>query len=68
MVTDFETERLGANQRDREASDENRPLERASLDEFMRVTNAAFRIAAGNLTYAPPASVGGPASPHASAR
>jgi len=43
-------ERLGSNQRDREASDENRPVERASFDEFMRVTNAAFRIAANNLT------------------
>ncbi len=43
-------ERLGANQRGREASDENRPLERTSHDELMRVTNAAFRIAAANLT------------------
>ena len=43
-------ERLGAHQRDRERRDENRPLERASLDELMRVTNAAFRIAADNLT------------------
>ena len=43
-------ERLGSNQRDREASDENTPVERATFDEFMRVTNAAFRIAANNLT------------------
>jgi hypothetical protein len=43
-------EHLSANQRDREASDENRPLERASVDELMRVTNAAFRVAANNLT------------------
>jgi hypothetical protein len=43
-------EHLGANQRDRDASDENRPIERTSIDELMRVTNAAFRVAAGNLT------------------
>ena len=43
-------ERLGANQRNRETSDENRPLERASLDEVMGITNAAFRIAASNLS------------------
>ncbi len=41
---------LGANQRAREMSDENRPIERASLDELMRVSNAAFRVAAANLT------------------
>jgi hypothetical protein len=43
-------EHLGANQRDRDASDENRPIERTSIDELMRVTNAAFRVAASNLT------------------
>ena len=43
-------EHLSANQRNREASDENRPLERASVDDLMRVTNAAFRVAASNLT------------------
>jgi pyruvate,water dikinase len=43
-------ERLGANQRNRETSDENRPLERASVDEVMGITNAAFRIAASNLS------------------
>jgi pyruvate, water dikinase len=43
-------EHLGANQRAREMSDENRPIERASLDELMRVSNAAFRVAAANLT------------------
>jgi hypothetical protein len=43
-------EHLSANQRSREASDENRPIERASVDELMRVTNAAFRVAANNLT------------------
>ena len=43
-------EQLSANQRSREASDENRPIERASVDELMRVTNAAFRVAASNLT------------------
>ena len=43
-------EHLSANQRSREASDENRPIERASVDELMRVTNAAFRVAASNLT------------------
>ena len=42
-------EHLSANQRNREASDENRPLERASVDDLMRVTNAAFRVAASNL-------------------
>jgi hypothetical protein len=43
-------EHLGANQRNRDASDENRPIERTSIDELMRVTNAAFRVAAANLT------------------
>ena len=43
-------EHLGANQRNRDASDENRPIERTSIDELMRVTNAAFRVAASNLT------------------
>jgi len=43
-------EHLGANQRNREVSDENRPLERAGTDALMRVTNAAFRVAASNLT------------------
>jgi len=43
-------EHLGANQRSREVSDENRPIERASLDALMGVTNAAFRVAATNLT------------------
>jgi hypothetical protein len=43
-------EHLSANQRNREVSDENRPLERAGTDELMRVTNAAFRVAASNLT------------------
>ena len=43
-------ERLGASQRNRETSDENRPLERASHDEVMGITNAAFRIAASNLS------------------
>jgi hypothetical protein len=43
-------EHLSANQRDREVSDENRPLERAGVDELLRVTNAAFRVAANNLT------------------
>jgi hypothetical protein len=42
-------EHLSAGQRSREASDQNRPLERASVDELMRVTNAAFRVAASNL-------------------
>jgi hypothetical protein len=37
-------------QRARAAADENQPLERASLDDLMRITNAAFRIAADNLT------------------
>ena len=43
-------ERLGTDQRSHDATDENRPLERASLDELTRATNAAFRIAADNLT------------------
>ena len=43
-------EHLGANQREREVSDENRPLERAGTDALMRVSNAAFRVAANNLT------------------
>ncbi len=43
-------ERVGAHQRAREASDENSPIERASLDEIMRMTNAAFRIAADTLS------------------
>jgi len=43
-------EHLGANQRDRDGSDENRPIERTSIDELMQVTNAAFRVAASNLT------------------
>jgi pyruvate,water dikinase len=43
-------QRLGANPLAREASDENRPIERTSHDELMRATNAAFRIAAGNLS------------------
>ncbi|MCX6551088.1 MAG: pyruvate, phosphate dikinase [Acidobacteria bacterium] len=41
---------LGANQRDRDRSDENRPIERATVDALMRVTNAAFRMAANNLS------------------
>jgi hypothetical protein len=43
-------EHLGEHQRERELSDENQPIERSSHDELMRVTNAAFRVAAGNLT------------------
>lgn len=43
-------ERLGHTHRGGDVSDENRPLERASLDDMIRVTNAAFRIAADNLT------------------
>ena len=43
-------ERLGANQRNRETSDENRPLERASADDITAISNAAFRIAASALS------------------
>lgn len=43
-------ERLGSGGLARESSDDNRPLERASVDDFTRMTNAAFRIAADNLT------------------
>ncbi len=43
-------ERLGHSQRGRDGVDENQPLARASVDEMTRITNAAFRIAADNLT------------------
>jgi len=42
-------EHIGSNQRERELTDENQPIERASSDDLMRVTNAAFRVAADNL-------------------
>ncbi len=42
-------QRLGSPPRERDGSEENSPLERMSLDDMMRITNAAFRIAAGNL-------------------
>ncbi len=43
-------ERLGSGELGRDTSDDNRPLARASVDDFTRLTNAAFRIAADNLT------------------
>jgi pyruvate,water dikinase len=43
-------ERLGTAQRVQEASDDNQPIARANFDDLTRITNAAFRIAADNLT------------------
>ncbi len=42
-------QRMGTGEGERDGSEENTPIERTSLDEMMRITNAAFRIAASNL-------------------